>query len=228
MASTEVEIVNHALSLLGNLKHITAVGSGTVAELTDTSAKVVLAQQFFDQDRDALLRMHDWRFARKYTTLTQVDDGTGEVWIDEWDSAYAYPTDCIKIRSILKGDTYTSIPFGLPSLRNPEGVWRYEVKVHDSAKVIMSDIPPADAKMEYTERVEDVTRWLANPHFTEALAWRLAWHFAPSLHMDRSAQDHAYAMHMRTFQWAQAYDINEDNPYVSERKQSKYISARFR
>ena len=230
MATTEVDIVNLALSHLGHTDFITAVGGGTVAELTgaSTSKKEALAQQFYEIDRKAVLKEQSWRFARVYALLVEVDNGDGEVWRDEWDRAFTIPDDCLYVRQLLPNDELVNpAAYGIRQDRFPAGTWRYAIRVHAGVKVLMANVSATDARLEYTENVTSVARMADEPHFLEALTRRLAWHMAPAISTDRGLPNVLLGEYKLALAEAKLLDINQDNPPSSSRRVSKYIHARY-
>ena len=177
MALTEVTIANMALSRLGRGTLLTGDVDGTLANCTDTSYAKDLLDLWYARKRDALLEMYPWTFARKYTTLTLNDAGSGEVWEDEWDNAYTYPSDAARsvrfVQDVGVGYGYGGYGYGhaVESRYRPMP-WPFVVAIHDGAKRILTDVPEADAKVEYTALVTTASDF--TEEFASGLAWLLA------------------------------------------------------
>jgi hypothetical protein len=228
VATSEIVICHMALRQLGSNETITDGGDGTIAGSTDTGKLKRLCEEFYAHCRDTLLSEMHPTFARKFATLVQADDGTGEIWADEWDYAYTYPADSLILRRFVNdvgvgvygwGEAYDSGRW--VALGQRDYAWRYVVRHHDGAKVILADVDSADADMEYTERVTDTTRFTAP--FDEALYLELAAKLARPLNRsDRlvEIQRDAY----RAKRMAMALMSNEEAP--RDRDVSKYHAAR--
>ena len=177
MASyTEVSICEMALYRIGIAEQFTDV-DGTIAGVTDSTVEQRVCARVYAQARDRVLQSHHWTFARKFVTLVLADDGTGEIWTDEWENAYTYPSDCLKIRRFVtdvgKGWYHTSGEFS--DLRfggSTHNEWPYVVRQHAGAKVILTDVETADADIEYTCQETDTT--LYDDLFVSALAYLIA------------------------------------------------------
>jgi len=159
--ASETEICNMALSHLGVSKEIANLE-------TERSAEASACRRFYDMTRDEVLRGFPWPFATKFAALGLVsdsdDDDHGN---DEWDYAYRYPTDCLKMRRIKSGTRNDSRSSRVP----------YIIAKDDEGKLIYTD--QEDAEAEYTVLVDDPG--LYPPDFVMALSLRLAAYIAPRL-----------------------------------------------
>jgi hypothetical protein len=146
--TTEVDICNRALSRLGT--------RATIQSLTENSTEAEQCKIWYAATRDALLRAHDWNFARRQVALADTDDPpTG------WDYSYVLPTDCLRVLR------FASATPPVPSRE-------FEVAGTSSARVIYTD--EAEAEAIYTARVEDPS--LFDQGFATALVDQLASHIA--------------------------------------------------
>ena len=147
--SSVVEICNLALSHLGD--------SATIATIDppEGSAQAEHCARFYPIARDSLLEMHPWNFATRRVSLAALD-------IDLWSWAYAYaaPTSCLKIVSILPNES------GSDDETQP-----YETEsAEDGTLIIRTDVESATCR--YIYKVTDSARF--PPLFVDALARLLA------------------------------------------------------
>lgn len=174
---TPADAVNAALVRLGQ--------TWRVGNLYDGSKQGKLALDIYGQTRDNLLVESDWDFAERNITLTLLKTAPANGYIPPtvWDPAtnpplpwffeYAYPNDCLKVRSLKQA------LFAGPNF-DPKPVLFDEA--NDNAytpaqKVILANLP--NAICVYTGRITDPTTF--KPGFTEALISALARRLAPAL-----------------------------------------------
>jgi len=149
---TDVDICNRALSRLGT--------RATIAALDENSTEARTASIWYAATRDALLRGHDWNFARRRVILGELDGGPGGVPVG-WTYRYALPGDCLRLLRIASAG------------REGEPV-RFELVSDGAVRCVLCDEPEAEAV--YTMRVVDPT--LYDAAFTAALVDQLAAHIA--------------------------------------------------
>lgn len=90
----KVDIANKALSFLGE---------ETILTFNDEVAQARVIKIHYDSCKRSLLQQHNWNFATKRVSLTQL----GEHEDDVYPYAYQYPSDCIKIiRTDVCGDAW--------------------------------------------------------------------------------------------------------------------------
>ncbi|MCV5708186.1 hypothetical protein OFN39_01725 [Escherichia coli] len=149
MASV-VEICNRALSNIGN--------SRSINSLEEASKEAGECSLHFDSCRDSVLSDFNWNFATKRVALADTNNPP-----PDWQYAYQYPTDCLRITEIM-----------LPGVSNPTAAMRVQYEVgSDSAgtgKIIYTN--QKEAWLRYISRITDVNMFDAI--FMEALSWRLA------------------------------------------------------
>ena len=152
MASV-VDIVNLALSHLGEDATVSSI------DPPEGSAEAEHASVFYPMARDALLEMHEWRFATKRVLLALTSSDTFE-----WSYAYALPSGMLRALAVL------------PETSSAEGDGEdFDQQLDaDSAQIILTNCE--DASLKYTARVADTTRF--PPLFVEALSWLLASYLA--------------------------------------------------
>ena len=155
-----------------------------VGSLYDGSALAMAALDIYAQTRDETLRGFDWGFAERNvagTLLKQAPPG-GYNPATGWSSAYpplpyffeyAYPGDCLKVRSV------RPTPILIPNFDpRPNLVREYnDSSLNPPQKVILCNVP--QAIIVYTGQVTDMTTWEAD--FVEALAAALGRRLAPGL-----------------------------------------------
>jgi hypothetical protein len=94
MASSQVQIANMALDVIGT--------RSTITSLTEGSTEANAIARHWDNAVDAVLRAAHWNFARKQRALTLLQDGTqGQPVPQPWLYEYAYPSDCVLMRSLM-------------------------------------------------------------------------------------------------------------------------------
>ena len=87
MASSVVRICNLALL---------QVGAQTINALTDATTEARYCNQLYEYSKDAVLRAHNWNFAKKRVELGLLS-GTYTNWL----YSYQYPSNCLAARKII-------------------------------------------------------------------------------------------------------------------------------
>lgn len=93
MVSSEVEICNNAMLLLGDL---------TINDFNEGSVRAKLAAAFYAQSRDAVLRLHPWNFAVKRIQLAP--DAAAPVY--GYSSSFTLPSECLRILEVYEITDY--------------------------------------------------------------------------------------------------------------------------
>lgn len=151
--ASEIDIVNLALSRLGDIASVSSI------DPPEGSAQADHAARFYPIARDGLLELADWKFAIRRVDLAVLDTD-----VHGWAYSYAKPANCIKLIGILAPDA------GQDEASEP-----YETETDTSGtEIILSDTYQAVAR--YTVRVTDTGKF--PPLFVEALSWLLASHLA--------------------------------------------------
>lgn len=187
--SSEIDIVNLALSRLGDTATVSSI------DPPEGSAQAEHAAMFYPIARDSMLEMHDWKFA---TTRRLLAATTSETW--EWGYAYATPSGMLKARAVL-AETAAS----------DAETQEYDIQIDaDDAQIILTDLE--DAALLYTKRITDTTKF--PPLFVDALSWLLASHLAgPLLKGDAGKAAAIECLKMFSMIYSQA--VNSD---ASQRK----------
>lgn len=157
-----------------------------IGSLFDGSPAAKAALDIYGQTRDEQLRLDDWGFAQREVALTLQKTAPVPGYIPgvtTWSPAlypqlgfifqYAYPADCIKVRSLR-----AAAPV-LPDFFPTAKVFSIanDNTFAPPQKVILTNL--ASAVAVYTGRITDPATWEAS--FTEALAAALARRLAPYL-----------------------------------------------
>lgn len=154
--ASKVSIVNGGLRLLG---------SNRITSFAEDSEGAILANEFYDDIRDRVLRAHPWNFAVKRTSLPALAATPA------WEFTYAYnvPADSLRMLEIegqdfwhskQSGDTITGLG------------WRLE-----SGQILTDKEPPLNIR--YIRQETDPNQYDAN--FISALEARIALEFAEKL-----------------------------------------------
>lgn len=167
-----VQIANLSLSRIGT--------RSTISDTAEDSPEARAFTIVYEQARDETLEAADWGFARAQRALA--DLGTPPV---DWQFRYAYPSDCLKIRSIMwpmtvnEGRSITALPTGGAPISFASCLTNaalppipYETAIDLDAqgndlKVIYCDQPQARAY--FTKRITNTS--LFPPSFIAALSW---------------------------------------------------------
>ena len=147
--ASEIEICNLALSHLGD--------TATVASIDppEGSAQAEHCARFYPLARDALLELHNWKFATRRARLAQL---AVESW--SWAFAYGKPANALKILAVL--------PYGANSDADGQD---FEIECSDEGTaLILSNTEDASAR--YIALVTDTSTF--SPLFTMALSFQLA------------------------------------------------------
>lgn len=198
VASTR--LVNLALSRIGVTQEVTNLG-------TEESREAATARLHYVTEIDAVLRAHPWKFATRYATLTLVGGTAADPVNIDWQYSYRLPTDCVKVRRIIREGfkrTYDPAPPPFDVTEDATGQLLYTDEVTD-----------ADAELtvviEYTARVACPAA-VADPIFRSACAWRLAHAFAAPLARDAKQADRCFGMYLGELRQAEVAGQNEQQP----------------
>lgn len=226
----EIKVANRALYELGIGDLI--AGTGDLSASTSTSAAKEAAEFALPFVRDEVLGSSRWTFARAYATMVQADDGTGEVWADEWDYAYTLPSDCLRAVRIVNGNGISTYSLGWvfdhsfspwPGHSNPASETKFVIRHHDGARVLLSDVDSADAKLEYIKQLTDFGAWPDTA--VSAVVLRLAYELSGPL-MTTNGRDRGdlWNGYRVALQRARANDGDEQQPL--EESDGPHLRAR--
>lgn len=178
----QVTICNLALAHLAGKSKLVSL------EAESSDKELYFARLVWDLSVEETLRDHWWGFATKHQALASVGDPP-----EDWAYRYAYPSDCIEARYIVKSEAELPIAF--------------EVALGDdeATRVLLTDREAAT--LCYTARVTN-TSAMSVP-FVTALAWRIASNIALPLTGDPELQKWASQMYMAQLNRSAALDSNE-------------------
>jgi hypothetical protein len=172
------DILNMALRRIGNEIPIGYIYEGSRASRAGL--------EIYGQTRDALLRSFTWGFARRDAALMLLKTApVGGYGATPWTSAsppppwifeYAYPTDCLVIRSVRESPLFIPSFDPKPNLFNVAN----DDSIQPAVKVILTNVE--NALVVYTGQVTDMTTW--EPLFVESLVDALGRRFAQALSTD--------------------------------------------
>lgn len=215
-SGTEITIANMALARISVPRPLTDAGDGLIASCTDGNAEQRLCELWYPQVRDQLLEAFPWTFARGYVDLVLNDDGTGEEWEYEWNYAYTYPADCLKVRRFVNDlgsglyGYWHEQPGRFGQMGSWTEAWRYVIRDHDGTRVILTDVESGDATIEYTKKI--TTTSLFTPLFASVCAWGLAAEVAMPLTESQSMYAFARSQYAQALMQAAASFSNEEHP----------------
>lgn len=185
--ASEISICNLALAHLGDTATIASI------DPPEGSAQAEHCATFYPMARDALLEMHDWKFATKRISGAQLAVDTFN-----WAYAYALPNDCIRVVSVL-----------LPGDSSVAEGQDFEVELaEDDSTAVFTDA--ANAVIRHTVRIIDTTKY--PPLFVEALSRLLASYLAgPVIKGDqgKAVAKGEYQTFLLTLSLAKASDANQ-------------------
>lgn len=185
MASiSKVKIANLALSNIG--------AKSSIESLTENSAEAQECNLWYDVALELALEAYDWSFARTRLTLaTHSDDPPDGV----WEYRYQYPSDCVKLRSLVNplGPDADPVPFTV------------ETSEDGLTKSILTDLD--DAVAVYT-RLQTQTS-MFSLYFVFTLAAALAHLIAFTLTGKTTIQDSWQERYLAYIRDASSHDANE-------------------
>jgi hypothetical protein len=193
--SSEVEICNIALT------HIKAPVIQTLNEPNESSRKCKL---MYPISRDAVLRDHDWGFARKTELLAQLVET-----FTNWDYAYGYPTDCLQARKILDptgANTGTSYDIDADRLVQV-GKVQFEVISNSAGDNRILVTNKESAELQYTKGITDTNMF--DSLFIEMLGVKLAANLAIPLTGKAPLLDAYNRLYRQMLESAKSTNANE-------------------
>ena len=197
MATTDVRLINQALSHLGHTRFIDA--------RTEDTTEVSVSDVHYDDAVDYVLEDFAWGFAKRYVTLALVEEDPSS----DWQFSYRYPVNAIKIRRIVT----------VLGLRDPNPP-PFTIGSDDTARLIYTD--EEDAVVEVTYRITDTA--LFSAQFAEAVSWWLGFLMVPGLAKDPGIAARCYQMYVAMIDRAAAHDGNEGQTHPPD--ESDAIRAR--
>ena len=186
--TTAVDVCNLALG---------ALGLEPIASLSDTTQEARTCNLFYALMRDNYLTEHDWSFASKNIELVEVDplpDG-----YEQFAYGYEYPSDCLKARAVIDGETKLEYPFIIQD---------QVVAGPADEKFLMTDL--ADAYLRYTVALEDPD--LFSAPFLNALSKKIYFEISWPLTKDSKVQKQAFDQFVLADNYAKQKDSSEQLP----------------
>ncbi len=191
----DTEICNLALGEVGD--------TYAISDIDESTPQAAICKRFFASTRDALLRSHQWSFARKSETLSQLAAAP----LFGWDYAYQLPADFLRL-----------VRFNDQELMQIEG--EYEI---ESGKVLLTD--DATAEIVYIKQIVDAATF--DSLFVEAFALKLASRICIKLSKDDGLQERIFARYRAAIGEAKRVDANESRPRrMWEYEESDLVNAR--
>jgi hypothetical protein len=159
--SSEVDIVNLALSHLGDAAEVEAI------DPPDGTAQAGHASRFYPIARGVLLEMHPWTFATKRVAVSEVDN----VFEDDWAYAYALPSTCLRPLTAL----YPGVAArAFSNSTDAEGFPYIVEAAEDGTAVLYTNVETA--VLRYIDLITDTTKY--TPLFVSCLSRLLASYLA--------------------------------------------------
>jgi len=159
------------------------VAAQTIVSLDEASAGARACQRLYPQARDALLRLHDWRFATERRALAPLEEAPPPGWARH----YGLPADCLRVRGVEDSA-------GRPARR-------FELR----GEALLADRPLA--ALIYTRQIE--TAGYFDPLFAETLIALLAVRLGAALRVDPDLVRGAERAYRLALAAARAADANE-------------------
>lgn len=214
MALTPESVTQMAIA---NLGETTAVSDITT---TPTTKAEKVGQLFYATVRDRLNAKHNWSWATRRATLTDVTATEAK---SGWSYAFTLPSDLLRFIAIDLGYRSGPDPVGFdpvnPTL--PGASWAIEANAAGTGRVLLTDIGPPNIGV-YVARITDLTKW--DPDAIEALTWAMSASMAMPLSVKPDYATLATQMAERTLFRAIADDANETRP--DHESTSEIISSR--
>lgn len=201
--TSQIDICNRALSAIGT--------RSSIASLTEGSAEATLCALHYDNTRTSVLRTHTWSFAKRQTALALIGAasgtpenplGAGILSIDPWLYYYAYPVNCLRVRSIYNpvyagsGAKVPVIPYEIASTLDA---------AQNDIKIIMTNQP--QVVLIYTTDIVNPDLW--DQTFADAMVASLASDLAIPLTGDKSIATAMSQSAVQTIAAAAVLDANE-------------------
>jgi hypothetical protein len=198
MATSEVSIVNSALSKLG---------AELIITLSDNNKRARFAAEAYPKIRDQVLAAHPWNFAisRKELGLTPNTPAY------EFQNEFALPLDVLRVIS-----TDLNV-----MAQVTETAWSAEISEVTGDRVILTDA--SGVKIKYIKRITDVAKY--PPHFLEALETRLASELAYTLVQSTTLKAELLQEYLLLLRDARSFDAQEGS--LPQTRADDWFNQRF-
>lgn len=216
--ATQVQICNLALSRIG-----TDIG---IADFdTEQSKEASACRLHYDPALEFVLEAMEWNFATRRVTLAELEEDPPA----DWDYAYQYPTDCVKLRRIISSEGERRIGRVVagsdvlsPVLLNESRIpFQIELNEDGDSRRILCDEP--DAVAVYTARVEDPSFYPGT--FVKALSLYLAHELCMPMRVDDRRRQAIMQEYLLMVSVAGANSLNEQRTDLPPLPES--VRARF-
>jgi hypothetical protein len=196
--AVRIDIANTALGHVGE-------GHLIANLVTDRTPAGIAIKRVYDQTRQAMFAEHDWRFARRETTLTGFAPAP-----ETWGYAYLQPAGCASVRALLSNGQV--VDYSIGGVTSPTG---------EDTNLVLTQVPATH--LIWTRDVAEETRWPAE--FVNAFTWRLAAQICRPLAKDEATRNVCWEQHGTFMQLARAQDQRQMRAAVTGGQD--YLSARL-
>ena len=177
--ASKVDLANEALLMLG---------ANSITSFTDNDSNAVLANRFFEGERDAVLRSHRWNCSIITTNLAALATAP----IIDWLYKFTLPTDpyCLRVLDVrtVTGD-----------IKLDHAIQGRELLTEEST-----------VDITYIQRLEDTT--LFDALLYQALVFRMAWKMAFPITRSHTVMSQMGTMYEAVVREARTIDSQEGTP----------------